>query len=129
MTQSDAFCVNPQRPCGRYIDQPSKLTAHGSCRIEDASTQLCAAADAGDMRQLTRLAENGVDVNAQDYDGRTALHIAARNGTLSAVEFLVSHKANINATDRWTQLQTWQCRPFHSDQVVLYLLAAVLLYT
>lgn len=72
-----------------------------TCRIEDASTQLCAAADAGDMRQLTRLAENGVDVNAQDYDGRTALHIAARNGTLSAVEFLVSHKADINATDRY----------------------------
>ena len=59
------------------------------------------------MRQLTRLAENGVDVNAQDYDGRTALHIAARNGTLSAVEFLVSHKADINATDRWNLLQTW----------------------
>ena len=52
------------------------------------------------MRQLTRLVENGVDVNAQDYDGRTALHIAARNGTLSAVEFLVSHKADINAADR-----------------------------
>ncbi|KAK9811376.1 hypothetical protein WJX72_002779 [[Myrmecia] bisecta] len=68
---------------------------------EDASRHLCAAADAGDMRQLTRLIENGVDPNVRDYDQRTACHIAAKKGLLKVVEYLVSCKAEINAVDRW----------------------------
>lgn len=71
-----------------------------ACRYEDASSHLCAAADAGDMRQLTRLIDNGVDPNVRDYDQRTAFHIAARRGSIKVVDYLVSCKAEINAVDR-----------------------------
>ncbi len=71
-----------------------------SYRYEDASSHLCAAAAAGDMRQLTRLIDNGVDPDVRDYDQRTAFHIAARRGCLKVVDYLVSCKAEINAVDR-----------------------------
>lgn len=70
-------------------------------RYEDASSHLCAAAAAGDMRQLTRLIDNGVDPDVRDYDQRTAFHIAARRGCLKVVDYLVSRKAEINAVDRY----------------------------
>lgn len=70
------------------------------CRYEDASSHLCAAADAGDMRQLTRLIDNKVDPNIRDYDQRTALHIAARRGSIKVVDYLVSQSVEINAVDR-----------------------------
>ena len=57
------------------------------------------------MRQLTRLIDNGVDANVRDYDQRTALHIAARRGLLTVVEYLISLKAEINVVDRWGTLQ------------------------
>ena len=71
------------------------------CRYEDASSHLCAAAAAGDMRQLTRLIDNGVDPDVRDYDQRTAFHIAARRGCLKVVDYLVQCKAQINAVDRY----------------------------
>ncbi|MCO5614651.1 hypothetical protein L7F22_068935 [Adiantum nelumboides] len=40
-------------------------------------------------------------VSAQDYDKRTALHVAAFFNRLSVAENLIRHKAPINATDRW----------------------------
>ncbi len=77
-------------------------------RYEDASRHLCAAADTGDMRQLTRLIDNGVDANVRDYDQRTALHIAARRGLLTVVEYLISLKAEINVVDRWARCRLVQ---------------------
>lgn len=89
--------VSKQRP-GRHQASGSDLDK--ACRYEDASSHLCAAADVGDMRQLTRLIDNGVDPNVRDYDQRTAFHIAARRGSIKVVDYLVSCKAEINAVDR-----------------------------
>ena len=60
------------------------------------------------MRQLTRLIDNGVDANVRDYDQRTALHIAARRGLLTVVEYLISLKAEINVVDRWARCRLVQ---------------------
>jgi hypothetical protein len=46
---------------------------------------------------LERLIDAGVDVNARDHKGRTALHKAAYNGRISAARLLLSHKADPNA--------------------------------
>lgn len=42
-----------------------------------------------------------LDVNGQDYDGRTALHIAASVGNVEAVKILVENGANVNVLDCW----------------------------
>ena len=46
---------------------------------------LCAAVFEGDLKLLRRLLRAGADVNAGDYDQRTALHVAAAEGNLAAV--------------------------------------------
>ncbi len=67
----------------------------------DDSVQLCAAAAKGDLIELRRLLARGIDVNISDYDGRTALHLAASDGRLEAVRFLIANHAKIDVRDRW----------------------------
>ena len=45
------------------------------------------------------LLEHGADINAQNKDGRTPLHVAAENGRVEVVRVLHEHGANIGAED------------------------------
>ena len=45
--------------------------------------------------------QDGVSLNACDYDGRTAVHLAASNGNFRALKWLVSNGAAINVMDRF----------------------------
>jgi len=48
------------------------------------------------------LACPGEDVSSMhDYDFRTPLHIAAKNGSAEIVRFLIQRGSKINALDRW----------------------------
>lgn len=63
---------------------------------------LCTAACNGDTSQLRTLIAQGVDVNEGDYDQRTALHLAASEGLLEVVQYLVCDaKADPSPIDRW----------------------------
>lgn len=42
-----------------------------------------------------------VDINAGDYDKRTALHLAAGEGHADVIQLLCERGANINIEDRW----------------------------
>jgi glutaminase len=54
-----------------------------------------------DLPLLRRLVRAGADVNAGDYDRRTALHISAAEGNAVMVRVLVEEGgANIWVTDR-----------------------------
>lgn len=49
---------------------------------------------------LKQLLDSGVDVNATDKAGRTALHIAAMLGQTELARYLLSRGANVDARDR-----------------------------
>jgi len=63
---------------------------------------LCLAAAGDDIDQLRRILKAGGDVDAGDYDRRTAMHLASAEGKLEVVRFLVDEAgANHSPTDRW----------------------------
>ena len=65
------------------------------------------AAAEGDLCELKRLRAENVDILMTDYDDRSALHLAASNGHINIVKYLVnyckkySYTENINCLDRW----------------------------
>lgn len=64
-------------------------------------TKLCALGDLDGVKRLV-MAENNVDIDDSDYDGRTPLHLACSEGHIEIVEFLVEMGLkNINPVDRW----------------------------
>jgi glutaminase len=66
-----------------------------------AVIELLWAAAENNLPGLRRLVAQGVPVHAQDYDKRTALHLAAAEGMLEAVKYLVAHGHPLNVRDRW----------------------------
>ncbi|KAG5839634.1 hypothetical protein ANANG_G00207000 [Anguilla anguilla] len=60
------------------------------------------AAYRGDVQSLRRYFLSGADLNAVDYDGRSALHVAASEGHVEVIKFLIENAgANPLANDRW----------------------------
>lgn len=60
------------------------------------------AASYGDVTALRRYYLSGTDMTLTDYDGRTALHIAAAQGFSEVVKFLLDHCAvPADPRDRW----------------------------
>ncbi|XP_041693969.1 glutaminase liver isoform, mitochondrial isoform X1 [Coregonus clupeaformis] len=60
------------------------------------------AAFKGDIQSLRRYFLSGADVNAVDYDGRSALHVAASEGHCEVIRFLVENTGtNYSLKDRW----------------------------
>jgi S1-C subfamily serine protease len=55
--------------------------------------------DTGVRDDLKALLDSGVDVNARDRGGRTALHLAARQGQADVARYLLSRGADLNARD------------------------------
>ena len=63
--------------------------------------KLLMAASQGDLLALKRAYFSGMDMDAADYDNRTALHLACSEGHLDCVKFLVEIcKVDIDVKDR-----------------------------
>ena len=69
----------------------------------DYTFHLIRAAAQGDLNEISRLTAFGVDLGAADYDGRTALHLAASDGRMEVVEHLLNCGVDHLARDRWGQ--------------------------
>ena len=73
---------------------------------QERLAELLFAASQGDWHALEQQHNAGVDLFEPDYDSRTALHLAAGEGHVAAVQFLIKHakgksKKALSARDRW----------------------------
>ncbi|KAL4435944.1 hypothetical protein ABPG77_000706 [Micractinium sp. CCAP 211/92] len=88
---------------------------------EEASL-LCNCVFGGEFGLLKRLLRAGAHVDQGDYDLRTALHIAAAEGNLPAVELLVNAgHANPFVRDRWGNTPLDEARRVGAAPVVAFL--------
>ncbi|XP_057774863.1 protein VAPYRIN-LIKE-like [Salvia miltiorrhiza] len=86
-----------------------QLLIESGCAVDPRVDLLLHAAVAVkrvDMMEIVCLSYVDLDLNAVDVQGRTALHIAALNGHVEAIQFLVSVGADVDVTDHegWTPL-------------------------
>ncbi|KAL8619403.1 hypothetical protein ACOMHN_057045 [Nucella lapillus] len=85
------FTARKMDPCVRH----SELQA---TKVVD----LLFSAFNGDVTAIRRCALSGMDMNQPDYDGRTALHVAAAEGQVQVVEFLLDRcQCSPFLVDRW----------------------------
>nr|XP_057947267.1 60 kDa lysophospholipase isoform X1 [Doryrhamphus excisus] len=88
--------------------------------IRDALTPplACAATKIGDIEALQALKEMGSNLCLGDYDGRTPLHIAACEGHLKVVEYLLTLGATVYAKDRYGDTPLCNAVRFRHKEVV-----------
>ncbi|MFK7696669.1 ankyrin repeat domain-containing protein [Paenibacillus sp. HJGM_3] len=65
----------------------------------ELNEQLLAAAEQGNLEQLSKLLSAGADINATDRSGRTSAMIAVHTNRLAVFNLLVEKGANINIRD------------------------------
>lgn len=70
-----------------------------STGVETVTQQFIQAAEAGDLEAVQNLLQDGIDINAQDERGRTAVMAATYNHQTEMVRLLISKGADINIRD------------------------------
>ncbi|MBV6621977.1 MAG: ankyrin repeat domain-containing protein [Rivularia sp. (in: Bacteria)] len=78
-----------------HFDIVDILIAHG------ATVEIQIAAFLGDTDKIGNYLEQGGDINAKRYNGKTLLHMAAWNNQLKTVELLIINGADVNIKDNY----------------------------
>ena len=127
LTSVCSSCRSPIHPsssvstsAGAFQLGPSTL----SVEMGDQSASILEAASKGDLGRVKALLTHSPDlVSAKDEHGDTALHLAAFNGRKDVVEFLLSHKAEVDAKDQHSGTPLHAAAGAGHKEVTLMLLA------
>ena len=84
---------------GRHDKRDPRRDTAGDQR--NLLVDLCWAASEGDLDGIRRLRLQGAVLDGADYDGRTALHLAASEGREEVVDYLLRHGVDPAPVDRW----------------------------
>lgn len=100
------FKIKPAIDTKKLIDAAGK----GKSKTVE-SLKLVDVATKGDFKTVESLLKSGIDVNARDSEGCTALICAVREGHTEIVKLLIENGANVNARDNdgYTALITAAC--------------------
>ncbi|WP_409270056.1 ankyrin repeat domain-containing protein [Neobacillus sp. SCS-31] len=86
--------------CGFDKDSHPVQDEKGSENVEKGlNEQLLAAAERGDVDEISRLIEKGANINAQDPNGRTPVMIATYNNDVTAAKVLIDAGADVDIRD------------------------------
>lgn len=84
--------------------------------------ELCSVAALGDVKYLAKLIRLGADPNATDVDNRTPLHLAARNGHIDTMRYLIKQcNVHLNVKDNFGGSPLSDAKKGGSEEAVLFL--------
>ena len=84
--------------CGQSKDQALEELA--KLNVKFTPEDFVQAADRGDLKALQLFLDGGMDCDAQNASGSTALMAAAKNGRIDVVNKLLGQKLNLNLQDK-----------------------------
>ncbi|KAE8449130.1 hypothetical protein EG329_008514 [Mollisiaceae sp. DMI_Dod_QoI] len=88
--------------------------------LSELNTKLLSAAQKGNLTEVESLLGQGAEINTKDHpDGRTALHLAARNDRPKVVEALLRHNLDVNIQDACSGLTPLAIAATHGFESVL----------
>jgi ankyrin repeat protein len=84
--------------CGQSKDQATQELE--KLNVKFTPDDFVQSADKGDLKAVQLFLEAGMDCNAQDTTGSTALMAASKNGRIEVVNKLLEQKLNLNLQDK-----------------------------
>ena len=110
---------------GSHFATADELLARGGqLLLQDEASVLCTLAWRADARSLGNLLRYGASPDAADYDGRTALMIAAAENATECAQQLLEAGADPERVDRWRHSAEDEARRAGNDQMASTLRSA-----
>ncbi|TMW61556.1 hypothetical protein Poli38472_012747 [Pythium oligandrum] len=96
---------------------------HGDCEDKEYGYHVTYSSTGEESDVISKLVKLGVDVEAKEESGKTALHFAALAGRADIVKTLLSLGANVNAADEYARMPLHCAAKYGNAETVEVLLA------